>query len=132
MYSNNVNNNTILYKQCLFCSCKSNTKTEPKCSADMERQARSESYCGLMTAQEGPFRECIGRIPAEGHMDSCVMDVCAVSERSSITGRLDEKEKRQQMKEVSCDALVTMEMECRSVGVTVGSWRHKLQCGGFL
>ena len=64
-------------------SCQDRTWVSRRsCTAESERTARSDEYCGLAVNQFGPFAVCIGRVSAAGYFGSCVNDVC--QNRSNI------------------------------------------------
>ena len=70
-----------------------------------------------MLNEQGPFSKCLKKIPGEGHHESCVYDVC------SNTGHVT------LMKQLACDALSVMAMECKAVGATPEGWQQIAGCG---
>ena len=89
------------------------------CSADAEAEARSSAYCGAMNDVLGPFAACLSSIPAQGHMDSCVYDVCST------------KGTKTTMKQLSCAAMATMAEECTALRFVINQWRTLSGCGKY-
>ena len=71
-----------------------------------------------MTSAGGPFETCKDRIANQGHMDSCVSNVCYNSKNSTV------------MKQMACSSMELYEMECITKGGHPTKWRRKLGCGG--
>ncbi|KPP59551.1 hypothetical protein Z043_122517, partial [Scleropages formosus] len=48
----------------------------PSCSETLQEKYRSETFCGLMAKNDGPFSSCHGTIEPNMYIDNCVYDVC--------------------------------------------------------
>ncbi|XP_059833768.1 alpha-tectorin-like [Hypanus sabinus] len=71
------------------------------------------SSCGLLRAQNGPFRHCHAAIDPQDFEQSCVYDLCA-------TGGLEAS---------LCQALSSYAEACRSAGMRPEPWRTETFCG---
>ena len=68
----------------------------------------------------GPFAACLSSIPAQGHMDSCVYDVCST------------KGTKTTMKQLSCAAMATMAEECTALRFVINQWRTLSGCSKLI
>ncbi|XP_072911934.1 alpha-tectorin-like [Hemitrygon akajei] len=71
------------------------------------------SSCGLLRAQDGPFRHCHAAIDPRDFEQSCAYDLCA-------TGGLEAS---------LCQALSSYAEACRSAGMRPEPWRTETLCG---
>ncbi|CAH2318245.1 c-binding -like [Pelobates cultripes] len=73
---------------------------------------KGDNYCGLIKAEDGPFRECHPKIKADVIFNNCVNDVCS-------------KDGSQRF---SCQALEVYADLCRKEGISIDNWREKSGC----
>ncbi|XP_041419720.1 IgGFc-binding protein-like [Xenopus laevis] len=82
------------------------------CTEDEKIVISSNSYCGMITNENGPFKECHHVVDPEVYFENCVYDLCEV--------KLDNG--------TLCDSLQSYADVCQSHGVTVELWRNETFC----
>ncbi|KAM5132323.1 IgGFc-binding protein-like [Mantella aurantiaca] len=92
-----------------FDSCQGQCAT---CDKEKEGQYRGDTQCGLLIKDDGPFRECIGKITPGKYFDSCLFDVCANGGAQVIL----------------CQALETFATTCMNEGIKLYDWRTPSNC----
>ncbi|XP_056681256.1 IgGFc-binding protein-like isoform X1 [Monodelphis domestica] len=83
-----------------------------QCPPEKEAQYRSQTSCGLLKAQDGPFSACHKGPDAQIHIENCIHDVCASN------GSL----------EILCDVLGSYAQQCQRSGLSIQPWRHLVGC----
>uniref|UniRef100_A0A8C5R268 VWFD domain-containing protein n=1 Tax=Leptobrachium leishanense TaxID=445787 RepID=A0A8C5R268_9ANUR len=83
-----------------------------KCDQSQVSIYEGVKYCGLITAEDGPFKECHSKVNPQVIFNNCVNDVCS-------------KDGAQRF---SCQALEMYVELCRKEDVTIGSWRQTSGC----
>ncbi|XP_029432776.1 IgGFc-binding protein-like [Rhinatrema bivittatum] len=97
----------------LFCWDDCPGRNCPTCKDNQKVKYEGENYCGLINQREnGPFRECYGKISPDNFFDSCVFDVCM----------------NQGAKQFLCQALDAYATSCRDEGVKIYDWRTPSGC----
>ncbi|KYO37475.1 hypothetical protein Y1Q_0015725 [Alligator mississippiensis] len=89
--------------------------SEPVCSprAAMERKQRREKVdCGLILADNGPFRACHAKVKPEGYFQDCVYDYCF------FRGRMGPM----------CQMIASYAAACQAAGAAVSAWRSEQFC----
>ncbi|XP_053307384.1 IgGFc-binding protein-like [Spea bombifrons] len=94
-----------------FCwdTCKENCLG---CDKTKKSLYEGEKYCGLIKAEDGPFKACHSKVSPDAVFNTCVDDVCK-KDGSSL---------------FSCQALQVYADLCRKEGVTIGDWRTPSGC----
>uniref|UniRef100_H9GN33 VWFD domain-containing protein n=1 Tax=Anolis carolinensis TaxID=28377 RepID=H9GN33_ANOCA len=81
-------------------------------SAIEEHQRKLNTGCGLILAQNGPFRECHKKIDPEGYFQDCVYDYCFFDGQQSVI----------------CQLIASYAAACQAAGVTIYAWRSDTFC----
>ncbi|XP_072317584.1 IgGFc-binding protein-like [Eucyclogobius newberryi] len=84
----------------------------PNCDEARKAVFSRSTYCGIITAPQGPFSECHSKLDPQLYFDDCVFDVCA----SNGEGK------------VLCDSVAAYALNCQIAGVDVKSWRSPSFC----
>ncbi|CAH2247939.1 c-binding -like [Pelobates cultripes] len=84
----------------------------PECTDEDKNTIASSSFCGLITDNNGPFRDCHNVINPSIYFDTCVYDLC---ELNMDPGSL-------------CNSLQSYAEVCQSHGVTIHPWRNETFC----
>ncbi|XP_063297781.1 uncharacterized protein LOC134586215 [Pelobates fuscus] len=84
----------------------------PECTDEDKNTIASSSFCGLITDNNGPFRDCHNVINPSIYFDTCVYDLC---ELNMDPGSL-------------CNSLQSYAEVCQSQGVTIYPWRNETFC----
>ncbi|MEE6501524.1 hypothetical protein FKM82_004226 [Ascaphus truei] len=92
--------------------CSPGTDHTPDCTDDEKDTIVSNSFCGIITDTNGPFRHCHNVIDPTAYFNNCVYDLCVL--------HLDP--------DSLCDSLQSYVGSCQSHGVTVASWRNDTFC----
>uniref|UniRef100_A0A8C5QJV0 Uncharacterized protein n=1 Tax=Leptobrachium leishanense TaxID=445787 RepID=A0A8C5QJV0_9ANUR len=92
--------------------CSPGEDNTPECSDDDKNIISSNSFCGLITNINGPFKECHSVIDPLLYFDACVYDMCALN--------MD--------REYLCHSLQSYAEVCQSHGVTIEPWRNETFC----
>lgn len=87
----------------------------PNCKEALKAEFSKRTYCGIMTAPNGPFAACHGKLDPQLYFNDCVFDVCA----SNGDGK------------VLCDSVAAYAFNCHRAGVDVKSWRSPSFCRKF-
>lgn len=80
-------------------------------------QAKATLYgkpdsCGIMSAPDGPFKNCHSKIDPAVYVSHCVFDVCAVGGS----------------KDTLCNSVQAYALACQSAGVQLKPWRSSSFC----
>uniref|UniRef100_A0A672F8Q3 Fc fragment of IgG binding protein n=1 Tax=Salarias fasciatus TaxID=181472 RepID=A0A672F8Q3_SALFA len=87
-------------------------KNCPDCDATRRAAFSQNSYCGIISAPNGPFAACHSKLDPQPYFDDCVFDVCASNGDSKIL----------------CDSVAAYAFNCHLAGVDVNSWRTPAFC----
>lgn len=90
-------------------------KTCPNCKAPRKALFSTSTYCGIMTAPNGPFKICHDKLDPKAYFDDCVFDVCASNGEGNVL----------------CDSVATYAFSCHKAGVDIKNWRTKSFCRKF-
>ncbi|XP_034612354.1 IgGFc-binding protein-like isoform X3 [Trachemys scripta elegans] len=82
------------------------------CSEAQKQPYKGDQYCGVLTRQNGPFRECHGAIDPAPFFDDCLYDTC------QYKGHQD----------TLCNAISTYVTSCQARGIRIGPWRLASFC----
>ncbi|KAJ7304148.1 hypothetical protein JRQ81_011677 [Phrynocephalus forsythii] len=82
------------------------------CNAAEKQICEAESYCGILTRKDGPFRQCHAAIDPTYHFQDCVFDCC------QYRGQQD----------ILCKAISAYMIECQAQGVQIEQWRSPSFC----
>ncbi|KAM4703002.1 IgGFc-binding protein-like [Rhinophrynus dorsalis] len=94
-----------------FCvdSCTGNC---PSCDENIKKKYTDENSCGIITASNGPFKNCQSAIDPENFLTSCIYDVCMNGGAMRFL----------------CQAVDAFATECRNQGIKVSTWRDIVSC----
>lgn len=84
----------------------------PDCEAPRKALFSKSTYCGIMTAPNGPFKNCHDKLDPKLFFDDCVFDVCASNGEGSVL----------------CDSVAAYAFSCHKAGVDIKNWRTKSFC----
>uniref|UniRef100_H2RJX0 Fc gamma binding protein n=1 Tax=Takifugu rubripes TaxID=31033 RepID=H2RJX0_TAKRU len=87
-------------------------KSCPTCKAPLKALFSTSTYCGIMTAPNGPFKICHDKLDPKPYFDDCIFDVCASNGEGSAL----------------CDSVATYAFSCHKAGVDIKNWRTKSFC----
>ncbi|TFJ95920.1 molecular chaperone DnaJ [Platysternon megacephalum] len=82
------------------------------CSEAQKQTYKGDQYCGVLTRQNGPFRQCHGAIDPAPFFDDCVFDTC------HYKGHRD----------TLCSAISAYGTACQARGIQIGQWRSASFC----
>ncbi|XP_027690223.2 IgGFc-binding protein [Chelonia mydas] len=82
------------------------------CSEAQKQTYKGQQYCGILTRQNGPFRQCHGAIDPAPFFDDCVFDTC------HYKGHRD----------TLCSAISAYVTACQARGIRIGQWRSASFC----
>ncbi|XP_077137851.1 IgGFc-binding protein-like [Ranitomeya variabilis] len=92
--------------------CTPGPEVPPPCTDDEKVIISSNSFCGLITDESGPFKDCHGVVDPLVFFNNCFYDLC---ELNLDPGAL-------------CDSLQSYAQSCQSNGVVMGPWRNETFC----
>lgn len=87
-------------------------KNCPNCKDTRKALFSKPTYCGIMTAPNGPFKICHDKLDPKQYFDDCVFDVCASNGEGSVL----------------CDSVAAYAFSCHKAGVDIKNWRKKSFC----
>uniref|UniRef100_A0A674J0X8 VWFD domain-containing protein n=1 Tax=Terrapene triunguis TaxID=2587831 RepID=A0A674J0X8_9SAUR len=82
------------------------------CSEAQKQPYKGDQYCGVITRQNGPFRQCHGAIDPAPFFDDCLYDTC------QYKGHQD----------TLCSTISTYVTSCQARGIQIGQWRSPSFC----
>ncbi|XP_075763601.1 IgGFc-binding protein-like [Pelodiscus sinensis] len=85
---------------------------QAECNKGTIHKYRDQSYCGILTDMEGPFKHCSNLTSAPMSLESCVHDLC-VTKGSHKT---------------LCNTLRSYAVHCQSHSITILPWRQLAGC----
>nr|XP_033814887.1 IgGFc-binding protein-like [Geotrypetes seraphini] len=92
-------------------SC-SGSKHEPNCTEEEKEVIESNSFCGIITDANGPFRWCHSVLPPSAHFTNCIYDLCEL--------KMDP--------DSLCRSLQSYADACQAHGMKVEPWRNATFC----
>ncbi|KAM5132243.1 IgGFc-binding protein-like [Mantella aurantiaca] len=84
----------------------------PKCSDKDTHQYSSQTYCGVLKLEDGPFSQCYDTLDPTSYFSDCVFDSCQYDGRYSAV----------------CAAIARYVSECQEKGVQIKEWRKGTIC----
>uniref|UniRef100_A0A6I8RRU0 Provisional ortholog of Fc fragment of IgG-binding protein n=1 Tax=Xenopus tropicalis TaxID=8364 RepID=A0A6I8RRU0_XENTR len=84
----------------------------PECSETDTLKYKDEKYCGILSKDDGPFKECYGVIDPTPYLTDCVYDSCQYKGYYSAV----------------CDAFALYASRCQEKGVNIEPWRTPTFC----
>ncbi|KAK5892520.1 hypothetical protein CesoFtcFv8_012890 [Champsocephalus esox] len=87
-------------------------KNCPVCDPARKAVFSKSTYCGIVTAPNGPFAACHSKLDPQPYFADCVFDVCA----SNGDGK------------VLCNSIAAYAFNCHMAGVDVKNWRTPSFC----
>ncbi|XP_071062157.1 IgGFc-binding protein [Pseudochaenichthys georgianus] len=87
-------------------------KNCPVCDPARKAVFSKSTYCGIVTAANGPFAACHSKLDPQPYFADCVFDVCA----SNGDGK------------VLCNSIAAYAFNCHMAGVDVKNWRTPSFC----
>ncbi|KAM9114653.1 IgGFc-binding protein-like [Pangshura tecta] len=82
------------------------------CSEAQKQPYKGDQYCGVLTRQYGPFRQCHGAIDPAPFFDDCIFDTC------QYKGHQD----------TLCTSISAYVTSCQARGIWIGQWRSASFC----
>uniref|UniRef100_A0A8C4XFL6 Si:dkey-65b12.6 n=1 Tax=Erpetoichthys calabaricus TaxID=27687 RepID=A0A8C4XFL6_ERPCA len=86
--------------------------TCPTCDINVRNLYESKEFCGILTDETGPFKDCHTKVDANIYLGNCVYDLCLYN------GQAD----------ALCQALTAYTAICQNVGVKISGWRTEKMC----
>lgn len=87
-------------------------KNCPVCPKANNAQYSKPKFCGIISAPNGPFKACHGKIDPKPYLSDCVFDLCAVKGKQ----------------ETLCNGVLAYALACQGAGVQIKPWRSKSFC----
>lgn len=84
----------------------------PNCKAPHKALFSQSTYCGIMTAPNGPFKTCHKQLDPKLFFDDCVFDVCASNGEGTVL----------------CNSVAAYAFSCHKAGVDIKNWRTSSFC----
>lgn len=84
----------------------------PKCDPAAKAVFSKPTYCGIITAPQGPFAVCHSKLAPQAYFDNCLFDVCASNGDGTVL----------------CDSIAAYAFNCHMAGVDVKNWRTASFC----
>ncbi|XP_048357603.1 IgGFc-binding protein-like [Sphaerodactylus townsendi] len=84
----------------------------PACEEAQKEIYKDDHHCGMLTKNDGPFRQCHGTIDPTPYFDNCVFDTC------QYHGQHD----------TLCNAISTYVAACQALGIQIDQWRSDTFC----
>nr|XP_028596464.1 IgGFc-binding protein-like [Podarcis muralis] len=84
----------------------------PVCDERKKEIFKQRHYCGILTASDGPFRACHGKVDANVYFNDCIYDLCMGNGDSQIL----------------CNSIQSYVSACQATGVSVEPWRSPCFC----
>lgn len=86
-----------------------------RCSWRETAKYNTESYCGLLTQNPGPFQGCHDTIHTDIYLKNCISDLCSYEGLHTVL----------------CQALNAYVESCQEEGVVLADWRTAARCFPF-
>ncbi|CAJ0935204.1 unnamed protein product [Ranitomeya imitator] len=93
-------------------SCTPGVDHPSSCTDEEKETIASNSFCGIITDKNGPFKDCHDVINPLVYFDNCAYDLC----ETNLDG------------EILCDSLQAYAESCQSQNVTIEEWRNDTFC----
>ncbi|KAJ6663879.1 hypothetical protein lerEdw1_009960 [Lerista edwardsae] len=84
----------------------------PVCEEKKEEVFRQRNYCGILTADDGPFGDCHFTVDPDVYFDNCIYDVCRVNGDPDIL----------------CQSIESYASACQDAKAYLESWRTPSLC----
>ncbi|KAJ6663498.1 hypothetical protein lerEdw1_009577 [Lerista edwardsae] len=84
----------------------------PVCEQRKKDIFQQRNYCGILTAADGPFRACHGKVDPDEYFSDCIYDLCLGNGDS----------------EALCQSIQSYVSACQEAGVSVQPWRSPSFC----
>ncbi|XP_034029562.1 IgGFc-binding protein-like [Thalassophryne amazonica] len=84
----------------------------PVCEPAWKDVLSKPTYCGIITAPEGPFAPCHSKVNPQSYFDDCVFDVCVFNGDWKVL----------------CDSVAAYAFHCHMAGVDIKNWRTPSFC----
>ncbi|KAM9724184.1 IgGFc-binding protein isoform 1-T1 [Menidia menidia] len=84
----------------------------PVCDKAQVTLYEKPDSCGIISATNGPFQACHGKIDPAAYVSNCVFDVCAVGGD----------------KDTLCNSVQAYALACQNAGVQIKPWRSSSSC----
>ncbi|XP_069609862.1 alpha-tectorin-like [Ranitomeya imitator] len=93
-------------------SCSPGVDHPSSCTDEEKETIASNSFCGIITDKNGPFKNCHKAINPLVYFDNCAYDLC----ETNLDG------------EILCDNLQSYAVSCQSKNVNIEAWRNDTFC----
>ncbi|XP_053255665.1 IgGFc-binding protein-like [Podarcis raffonei] len=84
----------------------------PVCEERKKDVFKQRNYCGILTAPDGPFSACHGKVDPGVYFSNCIYDVCLGNGDSQVL----------------CNSIQSYVSVCQEAGVSVKPWRSPSFC----
>ncbi|CAI5781335.1 IgGFc-binding protein-like [Podarcis lilfordi] len=84
----------------------------PVCDERKKEIFKQRHYCGILTASDGPFSACHGKVDANIYFSDCIYDLCMGNGDSQVL----------------CNSIQSYVSACQATGVSVEPWRSPCFC----
>ncbi|XP_030069375.1 IgGFc-binding protein isoform X2 [Microcaecilia unicolor] len=84
----------------------------PECYEQKRNVFKSDIYCGLLMAVNGPFSDCYQTVDPALYFDYCIYDVCMTDGEKSV----------------QCEIIQRYVARCQAAGITIQPWRSPSFC----
>ncbi|XP_069057211.1 IgGFc-binding protein-like [Pleurodeles waltl] len=84
----------------------------PVCDAKVKEVFKRRNYCGVLTAQDGPFSACHATMDPDAYFNNCVFDLCMGNGDQSVL----------------CFSIQSYVTACQAAGVKIRAWRSDSFC----
>ncbi|KAG8540508.1 hypothetical protein GDO81_019163, partial [Engystomops pustulosus] len=92
--------------------CTTGPEINPNCTDDEKATIASNSFCGIITDKNGPFKNCHGVVDPLVYFNNCAYDLCELNLDPGIL----------------CDSLQSYVQACQSHGIQISPWRNETFC----
>lgn len=96
----------------VLCSNGCRAGTCLNCPSNRKAVFSASHYCGIATADKGPFAICHSKLDPQSYFDNCVFDLCAANGDGDVL----------------CNSLASYAFSCQKVGVNIKNWRTPSFC----
>lgn len=84
----------------------------PVCEDGKKEVFKQRNYCGILTASDGPFRGCHGKVDSSVYFNNCIYDLCLGNGDSPVL----------------CQSIQSYVSACQDAGGSVEPWRSPSFC----
>lgn len=86
-----------------------------ECSDKQKNKYKAQNYCGVITNNAGPFKNCHKKLDPSPFLEDCLYDACQYHGHFGAI----------------CEAIQTYASACQSKGITIATWRRNDFCREF-